>query len=64
MFLLGVLMILSLAAEFSRMRNPMIIDRPSDNTEIPRVRLNNQFELNIIFHYLDNPTNARCTRKT
>jgi hypothetical protein len=32
-------MILSLAREFDRTRNPVIIDRPSDNIELPKVRL-------------------------
>jgi hypothetical protein len=32
-------MILSAAAEFSRIRNPLIIDRPSDNIELPKVSL-------------------------
>jgi hypothetical protein len=36
-------MILSLAREFDRTQNPVIIDRPSDNIELPKVSLNNQF---------------------
>lgn len=31
-------MVLSFATEFDRTRNPAIIDRPSDNIEIPKVR--------------------------
>ena len=33
-------MILSASREFDRTRNPVIIDRPSDNIELPKVRLN------------------------
>ncbi|CAF3775214.1 unnamed protein product [Rotaria magnacalcarata] len=34
------LLILSASAEFDRRRNPMIVDRPSDNIELPEVTLN------------------------
>lgn len=30
-------MILSASSEFDRARNPVIIDRPSDNVELPKV---------------------------
>jgi hypothetical protein len=30
-------MILSASSEFDRTRNPVIIDRPSDNIELPKV---------------------------
>ena len=33
----GAIMILSFAKEFDRTRNPAIIDRPTDNIEIPKV---------------------------
>jgi len=33
----GAIMILSASSEFDRTRNPVIIDRPSDNIELPKV---------------------------
>ena len=30
-------MVLSLSREFDRTKNPVIIDRPSDNVELPKV---------------------------
>jgi hypothetical protein len=36
-FHLGAIMILSASREFDRNRNPLIIDRPSDNIELPKV---------------------------
>jgi hypothetical protein len=35
-------MILSASREFDRTRNPVIIDRPSDNIELPKVSLINK----------------------
>jgi hypothetical protein len=36
-FALGAIMILSASREFDRNRNPLIIDRESDNVELPKV---------------------------
>jgi hypothetical protein len=38
-FFLGAIMILSASREFDRTRNPLIIDRESDNVELPKVCL-------------------------
>jgi len=38
-FFAGAIMILSASREFDRNRNPLIVDRPSDNTELPKVCL-------------------------
>jgi hypothetical protein len=50
-------MILSAAAEFSRMRNPLIIDRPSDNIELPKVSLEKKqgVQIKTRFYDLVNP---------
>lgn len=37
LFFEGAIMILSASTEFDRTRNPIIVDRPSDNIELPKV---------------------------
>jgi len=61
-FLQGIIMILSTAQEFNRMRNSNIIDRLSDNIEIPQVSYF-QSKISLKQSFLVNQRNSRCTRK-
>jgi len=42
---LGAIMILSASREFDRNRNPLIVDRLSDNVELPKVCLSKKTSL-------------------
>lgn len=43
-------MILSASREFDRTRNPLIIERPSDNVDLPKVRSSSYSGFVLIFN--------------